>query len=521
MAKLDRALKMGLVTGKFRPSTIGKVISHWSRLNKFDPCGQISSRLGMPRTKVFHTLHHESHAASAYFPSPFDAATVITLDGVGEWETATISIARGSRINRLASVQLPDSLGLFYSAFTAFLGFEVNEGEYKVMGMAGFGTPRYEQEVRQLITVKPDGRFSVNRSLFDFTQMDERPYGPTFLKKFGAAREPESDFNVEESAGAEITAANAASRHYADIAASVQKATESVILEIVSNAVTRTGVRNVCLAGGVALNSAANARIRSELDCDLFVQPAAGDAGGAVGAALHHYGTHAPEPRRRVMVTAQLGSRFEPQTIRAALETSYLKPTVVAPDEATLVAEVAKRIAAGQVTGWFQGAAEWGPRALGSRSILADPRDPDMKERINEKIKFREPFRPFAPAVLAESATDYFALPGPVHPWSVESFMLSVVPVRPDVRDQIPAVTHVDGTARVQMVFRNQNTLFYKLIRRLGDTTGVPIVLNTSFNLRGAPIVGAPQDAIETFLYSFGHRSSPHDTLVTSVISHS
>ena len=202
------------------------------------------------------------------------------------------------------------------------------------------------------------------------------------------------------------------------------------------------------------------------------------------------------------MVTAQLGSRFEPKTIGAALETSYLKPTVVAPDEATLVAEVAKRIAAGQVTGWFQGAAEWGPRALGSRSILADPRDPDMKERINEKIKFREPFRPFAPAVLAESATDYFALPGPVHPWSVESFMLSVVPVRPDVRDQIPAVTHVDGTTRVQMVFRNQNTLFYKLIRRLGDTTGVPIVLNTSFNLRGAPIVGAPQDAIETFLYS-------------------
>ncbi|MBF0333059.1 MAG: hypothetical protein HQL40_05335 [Alphaproteobacteria bacterium] len=462
----------------------------WLVEDKFDPARTIREALG--RAEVVEFSHHASHIASAFYCSPFERATILTMDGVGEYETLTVSIGEGSRIEKIAVLHLPLSLGLFYSAITAYLGFEVNEGEYKVMGMAGFGEPRHLDAMRKLIWPTADGFFALDERYFQFRSARDVPYTPALVELLGPARVPDSPFR----AGGEGDV-----RRHADIAASAQRWIEELVCHVVLGAVRRTGVADVCLAGGVALNSLANHRLQTKMTGRLYVQPAAGDAGGAMGAALLAH--HITPGRRRAppLRVPYLGDQFSEDEIASILERHEVPHRRLA-DAAETVAEVAGLLAGGAVVGWVQGRVEWGPRALGNRSILASPLDARMQEVVNTKIKFREPFRPFAPAVIKERAAEFFELAAPLHECGPEHYMLSVAPVRPDKRALIPAVTHVDGTARLQAVDRDINPMFHALIEEFGRLTGVPVLLNTSFNLKGEPIVRSPEDALRTFAYS-------------------
>jgi carbamoyltransferase len=427
--------------------------------------------------------HHLSHAASAFYPSPFDEAAVVTADGVGEWATGTIAVGRGLDLQIVKEIHYPHSLGLVYSAFTAYLGFEANEGEYKVMGLAAYGRPRYSDEIRRLVQVAQDGSFRVDLGHFEYHR-GMRSFSRSFVSLFGPPRDP--DAAIEE-------------RH-ADLAASIQQVTEEAVIALATEARRATGMRYLCMAGGVALNVLANSRVLREAGFDeVWVQPAAGDSGGALGAAM--YLSHAVfrEGRGAPMTSAQLGPGFDDGVIVAFLKGHHIAHRVLEPG--ALAGSVAQLLAQGQVIGWFQGRMEFGPRALGARSILADPTDPGMKERVNEKIKQREPFRPFAPAVISEAAGRYFDFGGG-DPDRESPFMLFVAGVRPEYASRLPAVTHADGTARVQTVRRDQDPLFHGLIEEFGRLVGVPIVLNTSFNLRGEPIVRTPEEAFNSFSYT-------------------
>jgi carbamoyltransferase len=396
----------------------------------------------------------------------------------------------------LAGVRHPHSIGLLYSAFTAYLGFQVNEGEYKVMGLAAFGQPRHVEAVRALIR-QQGFRFTLDMRAFEFDDDRGLPYTDALVNTFGPPRPPESRFDVSDAAPAEV---RDASRHYADIAASVQRVTEDFILGFAEAAVKKTGRRDVAFAGGVALNSLSNGRLQRELGINLYVQPAPGDAGGALGAALlyHHRSGGA---RSAPLRTAYLGQAFDEEAVVAAITEANLEGSRLETD-AVVVEETARRLRRGEVIGWFQGRYEWGPRALGARSILADPTRSDMQPLINEKIKFREPFRPFAPMVLAEHAREFFEMERADVPTQPETFMLSVARVRPEKRSVIPATTHVDGTARVQIVHPDGPPLLRGLLAEMARLGGVPILLNTSFNRRGEPIVASPADAIHTYLWS-------------------
>ena len=469
----------------------------------------IQKRLGVPPARILFSEHHLSHAASAFFCSPFDEAAILTVDGVGEWTTASLGVGRGGEIKLLKEIRFPHSLGLLYGAFTAFLGFEVNEGEYKVMGMAPFGTPRYQDEVSKLIRVGPDGGFELDMDYFAFHCSTDRMFSQKFVDLFGTPREPGVYFFTEASGYptyfgekpgnyAELARQN---QHYADIAASIQTVTEEVLLRMVRSVLAGTGLRRLCLAGGVALNSVANGRILRETPVEeIYIQPAAGDGGGAVGAALYAYHMALGKPRAFVMEHAAWGEAHDAGAIETFLRRGGIRG-LRCDDEARLIERVVERLAEGKVVGWCQDRFEWGPRALGHRSILADPRRPDMKDTVNVKIKFREPFRPFAPSVLVERAEEYFALPEAARHYPAR-FMLYVVPVRPERREAVPAVTHVDGTARPQTVRRDVNPRYYRLIEAFGQATGVPVVLNTSFNLKGEPIVNTPGEAFRTFCQS-------------------
>jgi carbamoyltransferase len=491
--KFDRIVRAGLAArvqgrnGDYLP----RVVEHWIGEGKFEARARIAGHLGLSPERVFGMPHHAAHAASAFFGSPFDRATVVTMDGVGEYETLTVSAAHDRTIERLYGLSLPESLGLFYSAFTAFLGFEVNEGEYKVMGMAGFGHPTHLETMRRLLRTTDDGLFAIDQQYFEFECPEDLPYTPKLRELFGAPREAESAFSVRD----------ASSRHYADIAASLQRRTEEVILHVVRHAVERTGIHNVCIAGGVGLNSLANARIQRELGCELYVHPAAGDGGGALGAALHHHHVVRQQPRRGALDNVYLGDEHPESAVIAELRRHGITDwRRLADDE--LMREVVDRLIAGQVVGWMQGRFEWGPRALGNRSILANPTRMDMQEIVNLRIKFREPFRPFAPSVLSEHAHEYFDVAPQPTATAPENFMLAVARVRDEKRSVIPAVTHYDGTARVQLVRRETNPRYYRLIEAFGARTGVPVLLNTSFNLRGEAMVDKPYDALETFFWS-------------------
>jgi carbamoyltransferase len=459
----------------------------------------IRSALGGFAGKILYTEHHEAHAGSAYFPSPFDEAAILTIDGVGEWATATIGVGRGSALELLEEMRFPNSLGLLYSAFTYHAGFRVNSGEYKLMGLAPFGTPRYVERIHsELLELSNDGSFTLNQKFFDYRgglRMTNRNFDGLFD---GPPRVPEGPLTQREM----------------DLACSVQQVCEEIVLRMAKYAYRRTGLDKLCMAGGVALNAVANGRLEREGPfSEIWVQPAAGDAGGAIGAAycaLHKYFGH-PRTKRAgsdSMKGTFLGPAFTPGEVSETLLEAGAKFEDLS--DGSIDDSVAELIGDGKVVGWFQGRMEFGPRALGARSILADARDPAMQSRLNQKIKFREGFRPFAPSVLGERASEYFDIRGE------SPYMTSVVPVLEsrrvhggdraaglssvaNVRSQIPAVTHLDYSARVQTVSREQNPVFHGLISAFAERTGCPLVVNTSFNVRGEPIVATPGDALACF----------------------
>ncbi len=476
----------------------------------------IREKVGVPERKILFSEHHLSHAASAFFCSPFDESAILTVDGVGEWTTASYGVGKGTGIKLVKEICFPHSLGLLYSAFTAFLGFEVNEGEYKVMGMAPFGTPRYVDKVHKLIRVGSDGSFELDMDYFSFHYSTAKTYNGKFEGLFGPSRDPKVPFFTPSSGypayfgkrPIHYEDLGKQNQYYADIAASIQAVTEEVLLRMARHVYREAGgLKRLCMAGGVAFNSVANGRILKEAPFEeIYIQPSAGDGGGAVGAALYVYHAVLGKPRRFVMGHAAWGAGYEAGEIKRFLDSSEI-PYREVDDERLLVDRVVEAIEGGKVVGWFHGRFEWGPRALGQRSILADPRRPEMKDIVNTKIKFREPYRPFAPSVIAEEAGRFFDLPRANTDYPGR-FMLYVVNVKPDQAHLVPATTHIDGTARLQTVDRETNPRYYSLIRRFGEATGVPVVLNTSFNLRGEPIVASPWDAWKSFM------KSEMDTLV-------
>jgi carbamoyltransferase len=457
----------------------------------------IQQRVGVPASKVLFSEHHLSHAASGFLCSPFEEAAILTVDGVGEWTTASMGVGKGTDLRLLREIRFPHSIGMLYSAFTAFLGFEVNEGEYKVMGMAPYGQPRYLDQVRRLVRQETDASFRLDLDYFSFHYSTTRTYSPRFERLFGPPRDPRRAFGRPDGRGGEAPL-DADDQRYADIAASIQTLTEEMLLAMARTLQRETGLTRLCMAGGVALNSVANGRILRETSFqELYVHPSAGDGGGAVGAALYGYHVLLGKPRQFVMEHASWGEEHGPAEVEAFLKSANVRYDLVEDDERR-VERVVTALTEGKVVGWFQGRFEWGPRALGHRSILADPRRAEMKDVVNTKIKFREPYRPFAPSVLAERAAEYFELADPAGTYPAR-FMLLVVKVREGQRAAVPATTHVDGTGRVQVVVRATNPTYHRLIQRFGEATGVPVVLNTSFNLKGEPIVASPADAYSTF----------------------
>ena len=473
--------------------------------------GQILTKLDIPNEKLLFVEHHLSHAASAFFCSPYKEAAILTVDGVGEWTTAAVGIASadwdGSRLNKIDlfnETKFPHSLGLLYSAFTAFLGFEVNEGEYKVMGMAPYGNPNRVEDVYKLIEVGEDGSFHLNMEFFDFHHSTYRTYSEKFMRIFGEPRKHESDFytpTTHPHKDHPYWDGGTAQRnqHYADIAASIQHVTEEVMLKMANYAYQRTGLKQLCMAGGVALNSVANGRILRETPFeDVWIQPAAGDSGGALGAALYVYHVLLGKPRKFVMEHAYWGQSYSPEEVKKAIEATN-RPFQKVEDLERQAELMVDDMLAGKVISLFQDRFEWGPRALGNRSILADPRRAEMKEIVNARIKFREPFRPFAPVILEERVTDFYeCLDNPTDNYSIR-YMLMVYSTKDGQGEKIQAVTHQGGTGRIQTVRREWNPLYYRVIELFGEATGVPVLMNTSFNLRGEPIVTTPANALNTF----------------------
>lgn len=466
---------------------------------------EILEHLGIPDDRLLFTEHHISHAASTFFSSPFDEAALVTVDGVGEWATTTIGQGTAdwggeseNLIEIFDEIQFPHSLGLFYSAFTAFLGFRVNNGEYKVMGMAPYGEPRYLEEVQELLHLQRDGSFRLNMDYFSYDRSTKRTFSEKFTELFGPPRQAEADFFTSSTHPGRNKEQARQNQRYADIAASAQRITEDAVLGLARAAHERTGSKRLCMAGGVALNSVANGRVIRETPFEeVFIQPAAGDAGGALGAALYAWHVLLNAPRSWCMEHVYWGPEHDEEEMRCALMEGNLNFERMSDNQ--LSDRVSQVLAGGEVVGWYRGRTEWGPRALGNRSILADPRDPEMKEIVNTKIKYREPFRPFAPVVPADRADEYFDidLNGPAR--RVAPYMLMVADVLPHRRQEIPAVTHENGTGRLQSVCRKTNPVYYDVITKFGDRTGTPVLLNTSFNLRGEPIVNTPAEAVKTF----------------------
>jgi carbamoyltransferase len=444
----------------------------------------IHEKLGVNRDKILFVPHHLSHAASTFLCSPFEEAAILTIDGVGEWTTTALGIGKGNKIELFKEIKFPHSLGLLYSAFTAYLGFKVNRGEYKVMGMAPYGKPIYRDKVYKLIDVKEDGSYRLNLDYFSFHISTEKTFNDKFVELFGEPRDPKMEHRFEQ-------------RH-ADIAASIQRVHEEVVCKIVNHLYKETKMENLCLAGGVALNSVANYKILKYTPIkSIYVQPAAGDAGGALGAAMYVYYSLLNNKRKYVMEHVFYGADYGNNVIREFLEKNDINYEEYSDSE--LFQLISEELDKGKVIGFFQGRFEWGPRALGNRSILADARKENMMKTVNLKIKFREGFRPFAPSVLGEDAEDLFEIPIDHYP---SRFMLYVCPVRKNKRKLLSAITHVDGSARPQVVFKNDNPRYYMLLENFKEISGIGCFLNTSYNLRGEPIVNTPQEAYYSFIKS-------------------
>ncbi len=468
--------------------------------------GQLLKKVPVPTSKVLFADHHLSHAASTMFTSPYKDAAVLTLDGVGEWTTTAIGHATAdwgddenpNKIELLEEMRFPHSIGLLYSVFTAWLGFRVNSGEYKVMGMAPYGTPKYVDKVMKVIKIYDDGSFRLNPDYISYHYSLKKSYSKKFLELFGPPRKAESYFftaDMEDPTGREEE--ERMNQYYADVAASIQHVVEEVILKIVDHAYELTGSKNLVMAGGVSLNSVANGRIMREGPFEnVFIHPNAGDAGGALGAALYAYHILLGKPRTYVMEHAYYGQEYSDEEIQAFLDENNITYEYV-PDENELAKRAVDAILDQEIVALFTGRFEWGPRALGNRSILADPRRDEVKDIVNEKIKFREPFRPFAPVVLEEAAGEYFEL-GKAEDQHPIRYMLMVSPIPEEKQSEIPAVCHM-GTGRLQIVREEWNPIYYKIVKTFGDVTGTPVLLNTSFNLRGEPIVTTPANAYHTF----------------------
>lgn len=502
--KFERLLETYLATAPRGFRSFLQAIPVWLKEKLYLPSALNRGLRGAYRKRYIFTEHHESHAASAFFPSPFEQSAILTVDGVGEWATASYGYGEGNQLRLLRELRFPHSPGLLYSAFTYFCGFRVNSGEYKLMGLAPYGEPRYAELIRErLLDLKEDGSFRLDMSYFDYCH-GMTMTGRKFERLFGGPpRRPESPLTQREM----------------DLAASIQQVIEEILLRMARHVHRETRMSRLCLAGGVALNCVANGRILREGPFEeLWIQPAAGDAGGALGTALFIWHQLLNRPRHPRESDSQqgsyLGPKFEEDRIRAFLDERGARYEFIA-DEETLCARVAELMASEKVVGWVQGRMEFGPRALGGRSILGDARSPRMQSVMNLKIKFRESFRPFAPAVLFERASEYFDMRPDLH----SPYMLLVASVRDskrhaDTSDQslrgldklrsqrsvVPAITHVDYSARVQTVDAGRHGRFYRLLQAFEQETGSPVIINTSFNVRGEPIVCTPEDAYRCFL---------------------
>jgi len=439
---------------------------------------EIKNNLKGFKGEIIFPEHHLSHAAHAFYTSAFDESAILTIDGVGEWSTTSFGTAQNNSINLTHDIRWPHSVGLFYSAFTYFLGFQVNEGEYKLMGLASYGKPRYYDLILDnLIDVKNDGSIHLNMKYFAFTY-DKVMTNKKFAELFGIKPRTENQ--------------RAEQIHY-DLGASCQQVLEDVLLKMVKHVHEKTKNKNLCLGGGVALNGVANFKILKESPFEnVHVPPSPGDAGSAVGSAQYLYYCHKKNnrlietnPAKQIIENVYVGPSYSEEQIKKFLDSNNIEYEML--DRSLLIKKTANLISEGSVVGWYQGKMEWGPRALGNRSILADPRRADMKDILNEKIKHRESFRPFAPSILEEHVYDYFDIDRP------SPYMLMVAPIkRPK---DIPAVTHVDGTGRLQTVSKDANPLYYDLITEFYKITGVPVIINTSMNVKGEPIVNTPEQA--------------------------
>jgi carbamoyltransferase len=505
LLKFDRLLEtyIGYAPTGFRLFLMGMPL--WLKQKLHTPRELDAGLKKQYKGRYVFTEHHESHAASAFYPSPFDEAAILTLDGVGEWATGSIAHGRGNRIEMKKELRFPHSLGLLYSAFTYFTGFRVNSGEYKLMGLAPYGEPIYKDlMIEKLLDIKDDGSFRMDMSYFGYCNSDVMTTSKMDGLFGGPPRRSETDITQREM----------------DIAASIQAVTEEIVLKIANYAHELTGAQNLTMAGGVALNCVANGRVLREGPFDeVWIQPAAGDAGGALGAALFTWHELLDKPREAVAQDSQFGSLLGPCFSNPEIR-SYLDSVDAVyqyhEDDTKLIDEIADLIAAENVVGHFSDRAEFGPRALGSRSIMGDARSVKMQETMNLKIKFRESFRPFAPAVLREDVEEFFEM----RPDENSPYMLLVAPVKEkhriatdadrargldklkEVRSTLPAITHVDYSARVQTIDMQHHPRFYRIIHRFKEKTGSPVVINTSFNVRGEPIVNTPEDAFRCFMHT-------------------
>ncbi len=451
--------------------------------------------------KLFFSEHHLSHAGSAFFPSPFEKSLIFTADGVGEWTTTSVSLGQNNSIKILKEIHFPNSLGLLYSAFTYYCGFKVNSGEYKLMGLAPFGKPKYAKIIKDnLIDIKTDGSFRLNQNYFDYAtgfKMTNEKFSKLFGKK---RRKPEAKI----------------SNFYMDIASSIQKVTEEILIKILYSIKEDYKIDNLCLSGGVALNCVANGKIKKEkIFKNIWIQPASGDSGGALGAALAFWYIHLKKKRitkkTDEMHGSYLGPKYNKKEISNQLDKIGAKYQILSKEK--IIKKTAQEISKGKAIGWFQGRMEFGPRALGSRSIIADPRNKKMQKNLNLKIKFRESFRPFAPSIIFEKVNNWFEYKGE-SPYMLmvanlnQSIILkkkknkSVIGLNSinEIRSKIPAITHVDNSARIQTVHKETNPVFYKLITEFHKISKVPLVVNTSFNIRGEPIVCSPTDAFKCLM---------------------
>jgi len=473
--KFERLLKSQLHTFPMSFSHFVDGMPRWMATRLRLP-KMLKSELGYTGP-LLYSEHHLSHAASAFYTSGWDEAAILTVDGVGEWTTASWGVGRGNQITLKGDIHFPNSLGLLYSAFTWYCGFKVNSAEYKLMGLAPYGQPRFVEAIRELVQIAPDGTFALDMRYFDFVK-GTRMFNRRFEELLGRPRRPLHAEDMDD--------------HYKDVARSIQMITEEIMVKLARSTMERTGLNRLCLAGGVALNCVANGAIIRESGVkELWVHPAAGDAGGAVGAAMLAWHQLLGNPRQPQMTSPYLGPAYDEDAIRDALDIHGA--VYQRMDRQALLDEVAAQVDTAHVVGWYQGRMEWGPRALGHRSILGDPRHPEMRSIINMKIKMREGFRPFAPTVLESHMKDWFDLDRP------SPYMLLVAPVRADA-SPLPAITHVDGSARVQTISAQQDPLYHDLIQTFFRRTGCPVMINTSMNVRGEPIVNTPEDAYLCFM---------------------